>query len=196
MNLRGAMIGGGVLAVLGLLAVLLIPRNVQTEIDQTAAYTVPYRPAMTIEEASQSYEALTPSLLYEVYAAFALTEEEAIYDTLAIVTAGEALEFLYLERVGAMEGGGLDEADQEIHNIELVSAASEQDGMTLRIAATWQVIGTVGHAEHMHVRGNTYSANLTVTPVDGAWKIADFDLLEVNRDSAGELFPATDGADG
>lgn len=48
----------------------------------------------------------------------------------------------------------------------------------------------MGHAEHMHVRGNTYSADLYVAPVDGAWRITGFDLREVNRDAAGETFLA------
>ena len=60
----------------------------------------------------------------------------------------------------------------------------------LAIDASWQVIGTVGHAEHLHVRGNTYSADLTVSPIDGAWRITDFSLLDVNRDEAGETFLA------
>lgn len=125
-----------------------------------------------------------------VYDAFGQTEENAIYDTLASVTHGDALEYLYLERVGAMAGGGLEEADQTIHEIKLLNTRVARHGGTLAIDASWQVIGTVGHAEHLHVRGNTYSADLSVAPVDGAWRITDFALLDVNRDTAGETFLA------
>ncbi|MBT8414874.1 MAG: hypothetical protein KJO30_11135 [Boseongicola sp.] len=145
---------------------------------------------MTIEDARAEFWRLTPALLLVVYDAFGETQEDVIYDTLASVTHGDALEYLYLERVGAMAGGGLDEADQTIHEIKLLDTRVERDGATLAINASWQVIGTVGHAEHLHVRGNTYSADLSVSPIEGAWRIADFELLEVNRDTAGETFLA------
>jgi len=160
-------------------------------VSPTAAFSVPGMPNMTVDVAHQlSYE-VTPALLLEVYDAFGQTEENAIYDTLAIVTHGDALEYLYLERIGAMVGGGLEEeADQTIHEIKLLNTQVARDGATLEIDASWQVIGTVGHSEHVHVRGNTYRAELSIAPVDGAWRITDFDLLDVNRDTAGETFLA------
>lgn len=154
------------------------------------AYAAPGLDPLTVGEAREEFWRLTPALLLVVYEAFNETQEDAIYDSLANVTDGDALEYLYLERVGAMAGGGLEEADQTIHEIKLLNTRVSGDGATLLIDATWQVIGTVGHAEHLHVRGNSYSADLTVTPVDGAWRITDFDLREVNRDTAGETFPA------
>ena len=164
-------------------------------ISETDTFTAPGLDPLTIEEARADFWRLTPALLLVVYDAFGQTDEGAIYDTLASVTDGEALEYLYLERVGAMAGGGLEEADQTIHEIKLLNTRVSRDGATLAIDASWQVIGTVGHAEHLHVRGNTYSADLSVTPVDGAWRITDFELLEVNRDTAGETFlaPEADG---
>ena len=164
-------------------------------ISETDTFSAPGLDPLTIEEARADFWRLTPALLLVVYDAFGQTDEGAIYDTLASVTDGEALEYLYLERVGAMAGGGLEEADQTIHEIKLLNTRVSRDGATLAIDASWQVIGTVGHAEHLHVRGNTYSADLSVTPVDGAWRITDFELLEVNRDTAGETFlaPESDG---
>ena len=50
---------------------------------------------------------VTMSVLGTVYAAFAQTEEAAIYDGLAEVAAGDALEALYLERACALATGGL-----------------------------------------------------------------------------------------
>ena len=158
------------------------------------AYTAPGLEPMSVEQAGQEFWRLTPALLLVVYEAFNETQEDAIYDTLASVTHGEALEYLYLERVGAMAGGGLEEeADQTIHEIKLLDTNVARADAALQIDASWQVIGTVGHAEHMHVRGNTYSAELTVAPVDGAWRITDFTLLDVDRDTAGEMFVAPEG---
>ncbi|MEM1100050.1 MAG: hypothetical protein AAGH73_00790 [Pseudomonadota bacterium] len=176
----------GAAAALG--AVFLLPDRAQ--IAETDSFAAPGLEPMTISEAQDGFWQLTPALLLVVYEAFSETQEDAIYDALAGVTHGGALEYLYLERVGAMAGGGLEEADQTIHEIKLLSTQVARDGPTLMLDASWQVIGTVGHAEHLHVRGNTYRADLTVAPVAGAWRITDFELLEVNRDAAGETFLA------
>ncbi len=171
-----------------LIAIVALPRPEQ--FSETESFAAPGIEPLTVEEAREEFWRLTPALLLVVYEAFGETEEDAIYDTLASVTHGDALEYLYLERVGAMAGGGLDEADQTIHEIKLLTTRVARENTSLMIDASWQVIGTVGHAEHLHVRGNTYSADLTVSPVDGAWRITDFELREVNRDEAGETFLA------
>ncbi len=180
-----------ILAAVGAAAVAVVlamaPRDGMSETD---TFSAPGLDPMTIEGAREGFWQLTPALLLVVYEAFGKTQEDEIYDTLASVTHGDALEYLYLERVGAMAGGGLEEADQTIHEIKLLDTRVERAGETLAIDASWQVIGTVGHAEHLHVRGNTYSADLVVSPVEGAWRITGFELLDVNRDAAGETFPA------
>ena len=179
------------LVLVGVLAgavVVVWPRSAQ--ISESDTFSAPGLDPLTISAAQSDFWRLTPALLLEVYKAFGETQEDAIYDTLASVTHGEALEYLYLERVGAMKGGGLDEGDQTIHEIKLLNTQVAREDSSLVIDASWQVIGTVGHSEHLHVRGNTYSADLTVSPVEGAWRITDFELLDVNRDTAGETFPA------
>jgi len=158
--------------------------------DRNRAYTAAGLDPMTFDEARGAFYRLAPALLMVVYDAFGRSNEEEIYDTLAGVAGLDALEQLYLERVGAMAGGGLEEADQTIHEIKLLTSSVSSGNGALVIDASWQVIGTVGHAEHLHVRGNTYSADLTISPVDDAWKITDFELLDVDRDTAGETFLA------
>ncbi len=188
MNRAPIFVGFAVLAVVAVATMVLLPSK--DMLSETAEFTAPGLDPMTIEDARAEFWRLTPALLLVVYDAFGETEESTIYDTLASVTHGDALEYLYLERVGAMAGGGLEEADQTIHEIKLLNTRVARDGGTLAIDASWQVIGTVGHAEHLHVRGNTYSADLSVSPIEGAWRITDFELLEVNRDTAGETFLA------
>ena len=145
---------------------------------------------MTPDNAGDELCELLPSLLLVVYDAFARTEEAEIYDTLAVAAHGEALKALYLERAGAMVRGGLTEQDQSIHEMRLINVSSRRSADTFRLDAEWQVIGTVGHSEHLHVRGNTYRANLVVAPADGAWKITAFELTDVDRQTAGELIEA------
>ncbi len=52
---------------------------------------------MTGQRARAEFWRLTPALLLVVYDAFGQTEEDAIYDTFASVTHGDALEYLYLD---------------------------------------------------------------------------------------------------
>lgn len=102
-------------------------------LSETDAFTAPGLDPMTIEKARAEFWRLTPALLLVVYDAFGQTEGDAIYDTLASVTSGDALEYLYLERVGAMAGGRLEEADQTIHEIKLLNAQVARDGAALAV---------------------------------------------------------------
>jgi len=146
---------------------------------------------MTAAEVGGDGYRITPALLSEVYKAFGETEEALIYDGLARVAAGPALEQLYLERLGAMAGGGL-EPDQTIHEMELLGLSARSQDDVVSIDAKWRVLGTVGHAEHMHVRGNAYSAALTLEPVEGVWRLTGFRLKDVDRTDAGGLQPKTE----
>lgn len=148
---------------------------------------------MTADEVAEQFFNVAPELLTRVYLAFNETDEAAIYDQLAEVSAGEALEALYLERAGAMAENGLDpseEADQQIHTMEMLSIRNRRNDASFTWDARWRVVGTVGHATHLHVRGNIYAAVLTVEPVDGAWRIQEFELTDVDRSAAGEIVEA------
>ena len=138
-----------------------------------------------VELGGEGYR-ITPAMLSVVYQAFGETEETRIYDGLAQVAAGDALEQLYLERLGAMAGGGL-EPDQTIHDMALLGLSARSEGDIVTMDAKWRVLGTVGHAEHMHVRGNAYSATLVLEPVDGNWRMTGFKLTDVDRTDAGGL---------
>ncbi len=177
-------------AIVAGVAIVLTAFNPFNRSETNGAFAAPGLDPLSFDQARAEFYRLTPALLLVVYDAFGRTQEGDIYDTLASVADGDALEQLYLERVGAMKGGGLEEADQTIHEIRLLTASVSHAENALVIDAAWQVIGTVGHAEHLHVRGNTYSADLTVAPVGDAWKITGFELLDVNRDAAGETFVA------
>lgn len=147
---------------------------------------LPPSDGMSPQEFSSESPLLLPGILTIVYQAFGETEETAIYDRLAQVSMGSALEQLYLERVGAMADGGLN-PDQEIHEISLLSMSARPQGEAVDISAIWRVLGVVGHSEHMHMRGNLYAADLTMASDQGVWKISGFTLTNVDRTDAGTL---------
>ncbi len=141
---------------------------------------------MSPGEFSRESPLLLPDILAVIYDAFGQTEEAAIYDRLAEVATGPALQQLYLERVGAMAGGGLN-PDQKIHEVSLLGMSARPAGDTVGIEAKWRVLGVVGHSEHMHMRGNAYAADLVMAPEGGTWKISGFTLTDVDRADAGTL---------
>ncbi len=132
-----------------------------------------------------------PAVLERIYEAFAATGEAEIYDGLAGVAAGDALEALYLERAGALASGGL--PDQVVHEIRVLSGTWAEDGDAMRADIRWTVIGEVGHDAHTHMRGNAYGAVLRLEPEDGAWRLTGFDLTDVDRTGAGDLVTARSG---
>jgi hypothetical protein len=46
---------------------------------------------------------------------------------------------------------------------------------------TWQVAGTVEHWGHIHTRTNEYTADLGITPQDGAWKIVSIKVVRQSQ---------------
>lgn len=168
----------------GAAALLAVAGWVAVAPGQAERYDVIGLERLTAEEFSQESYRFVPLMLARVYEAFGETEEAAIYDTLDDVASGAALEALYLERVGAMKGGGL-EPDQQIHEVALLGLTAKPVGKTVSMDARWRVLGIVGHAEHLHMRGNAYAADLVFAPVDGQWRITGFTLTDVDRTEAG-----------
>ena len=188
----GVQIGIGVgLAAVAALGAFVLVNSGPTE--ATPYAVAGFDDPMTADQVAEDFFLVAPEMLTRVYLAFNETEETAIYDSLAEVAAGDALEALYLERVGAMADNGLDpseEADQQIHTMEMLRIDTARDGDEFSWDARWRVVGTVGHATHMHVRGNIYAAELDVAPVEGAWRITGFELTDVDRTEAGQFVPA------
>ncbi len=178
------------LAAAAIIAILTLSTGLFPQSGPKSATAMSFGEMTAAEVGGEGYR-VTPALLSEVYKAFGETEESQIYDGLAKVAAGSALEQLYLERLGAMAGGGL-EPDQTIHEMELLSLSARSQGDAVTLDARWRVLGTVGHAEHMHVRGNAYAAELTLEPVEGAWRLTAFRLKDVDRTDAGGLQPKTE----
>lgn len=185
--MKAAPIAIGVLAIVAIAATVAA---VFTGDRPNSARALDYGEMTAAQVGNEGYR-IAPAMLSVVYTAFGETEEASIYDGLAEVAAGAALEQLYLERLGAMAGGGLD-PDQTIHEMELLSLTAQSRGDVVAMDAKWRVLGTVGHAEHMHVRGNAYSAALTLEPVDGVWRLTGFALTDVDRTDAGGLQPKED----
>jgi hypothetical protein len=124
------------------------------------------------------------SLLKNVYRAFDFREEEDVYDKLAVSASGDLLADIYLQNRKSFEvkrAGGAQARVKEIEIQDVIVEGNEQNPRALDLRSKWTAMGTVGHWGHIHTRQNEYEAIVTVTPVNGAWKITGLELLEEKR---------------
>ncbi|MEL6583850.1 MAG: hypothetical protein AAFQ36_08445 [Pseudomonadota bacterium] len=146
--------------------------------------------AELVELAKMRPDLLAREMLVQVYQAFEARSEEAIYDALAAAVAGPVLEELYLQRRAALTTR--DGAVQAVHDVTLNTlSATWTSDRSVVMEADWQILGTVGHAEHQHQRGNSYAATLTFTLMGPGFRVTEFDLHSIRRDeNAGDVIEA------
>ncbi|MBW2192874.1 MAG: hypothetical protein JRF27_03695 [Deltaproteobacteria bacterium] len=164
------------------LAVLLIAGSVLAHPFLKVAVAKPaaMAPKMTDKDAV----VVLNSLLKNIYRSFDFREEEDVYDRLATSASGNLLSEIYLQNrkslVVTQAGGARARVKKiEILNVDVEHLDNRPLGLLFR--AKWTAMGSVGHWGHIHIRKNQYEANITVEPVDGAWKITGLELLEEKR---------------
>ncbi len=161
----------------------LRPWTMVTALALVAMTTGSFAAARTPEVGAETSQEILSSLLHNVYLAFAFRDESTIYDTLEQSVTGELLTQTYLETqrglVLANQGG----ARVNVKEVELIRSESRdlpgELGFVAR--AIWNVSGSVGHWGHLHTRTNQYQAELTVKPVEGAWRITRLELWSEER---------------
>jgi len=123
-------------------------------------------------------------LLKNIYRAFDYRMEEDIYDKLAISATGNLLADIYLQNrksLAIQKAGG---AQARIKNVEILNVSMNNSPdlpMSLSFNCKWTAFGTVGHWGHVHARKNQYEADITIQPIEGAWKIVGLELVEEKR---------------
>jgi hypothetical protein len=123
-------------------------------------------------------------LLKNIYRSFDFREEEDVYDRLATSVNGDLLTNIYLQNRKSMvvtQAGGARAKVKEIEIQDVSVKHLDDRPLALLFHSKWTAMGTVGHWGHIHTRKNQYEANITVEPLDGAWKITDLELLEEKR---------------
>ena len=137
-------------------------------------------PKMTNEQSV----AVLDSLLKNIYRSFDFREEDDVYDRLATSVSGDLLSEIYLQNRKSMvvtQAGGARARVKQVEILDVAVNNLDDNPLGLLYRAKWTALGSVGHWGHIHIRKNQYDANITVAPVDGAWKITDLELLEEKR---------------
>lgn len=182
-----------VFAAIALMAILLIARALlqSRSLNKGAVLMLVLATTMTgwsahtwrqVKMDDAGLNSLVGSLLHNIYRAFDYRGEEKIYDVLAQSVSGDLLTDVYLETRSGLELANQGGAQVKVKNIEMLEAqrvGNENGG--LQLEARWNVAGSVGHWGHVHQRTNVYHANLSLLPVDGAWKLTRLDILEEER---------------
>ena len=143
------------------------------------------RPSVLAPEMSDKKAvAVLENLLKNIYRSFDFREEEDVYDRLATSVSGDLLSDIYLQNRKSLvvtQAGGARARVKEVKIQEVKVSPLKDRPLGLLFHAKWTALGTVGHWGHIHTRENQYDANITVEPVDGAWKITNLELLEERR---------------
>ena len=137
-------------------------------------------PKMTDKDAV----AVLNSLLKNIYRSFDFREEDDVYDRLATSVSGDLLSEIYLQNRKTLvvtQAGGARARVKAVEILEVDVNQLDDHPLGRLFHAKWTATGTVGHWGHIHLRKNQYAANITVEPVDEAWKITDLELLEEKR---------------
>ena len=137
-------------------------------------------PKMTDKDAV----AVLNSLLKNIYRSFDFREEDDVYDRLATSVSGDLLSEIYLQNRKTLvvtQAGGAQARVKSVEILEVDVNQLDDHPLGRLFHAKWTATGTVGHWGHIHLRKNQYAANITVEPVDEAWKITDLELLEEKR---------------
>ena len=120
-------------------------------------------------------------LLLTAYRAFAVREEEAAYDQLALSLDPPLLDQVYLDQRLALirKARGLG-GDSRVQRVELTQFKPlRSDRSTLRIDASWIAHGQVSHWGHAHERHTRYRAIVGLQrEADGRWRIHSLDFID------------------
>jgi hypothetical protein len=148
--------------------------------------------ALAGELGPEQANALTETLLKNVYRAFDFREEDDVYDKLALTVSGDLLADIYLQSrqsLAVQQAGGAQAKVKELEIREAIATRRDDGELGYDVHAQWTAMGTVGHWGHTHMRQNLYDAILTIESVDGVWKVTGMEVLEETRIDPGASAP-------
>ena len=141
----------------------------------------PFEPAGTIRINDETSSRVFDQLHTNLFRAFDYTQEEDVYDALAVSVDGPLLRKLYLQLNNSLR---IEEEGGAIAHIEQVQRLSgdRQDQPFIengfRYRSKWNIVGTIEHWGHIHQRTNQYDAQFDVQIVDGDWKLTSMEILD------------------
>lgn len=141
----------------------------------------PFEPAGTIRINDETAGRVFDQLHTNLFRAFDYSQEEDVYDALAVSVHGDLLRKLYLQINNSLrieeEGGAI----AHIEQVERLSGQRQEEPFVengFRYRSKWNIVGTIEHWGHIHQRTNQYDAQFDVQIVDGDWKLTSMEILD------------------
>lgn len=166
-----------------LLAVILV-------LDVRGYWSAGETPAERLDEVHARQ--IVAQLLKNVYRSFDFREEHDVYDKLASSVHGKLLETLYLQNRQAQlraQAGGARTKVQHVEVTDTQVTMINSGSPVYHIDTYWMIQGSVAHWGHVHQRQNRYQARLAIEPIDGLWKLTQFELMDEQRIDQQRVLP-------
>jgi hypothetical protein len=160
-------------------------------------FAVPRPASMLAVMEDEQASMLLQALLKNIYRAFSFSQEQDVYDKLALTVSDRLREDIYLQhrQTFAIQKTGGTQA--RIRRLEVQAAKARPVSakpLAYEIHGQWSALGTVSHWGYLYKRENTYDARITVGAEEGVWKVTGLELLEQQQRSGPELQPAAGAA--
>ena len=150
---------------------------------QVAVIQVPdlWEPEGTLRVNEETASRVFDQLHTNLFRAFDYSDEEDVYDALAVSVNGELLRKLYLQINNSLrveqEGGAV----ARVEEVQRLSGKRDPNTFVengFRFRSKWNIVGTIEHWGHIHQRTNQYDAVFDVQIVDGDWKLTSMEILD------------------
>lgn len=168
---------GKVLVASSLLLVVGLLTTKQAVVDLPA----PFEPAGTVRVKEETADRVFDQLHTNLFRAFDYSQEEDVYDALAVSVDGDLLRKLYLQISNSLrieqEGGAI----AHIEQVQRLAGRRQVEPFVengFRYRSKWNIVGTIEHWGHIHERTNQYDAQFDVQIVDGDWKLTSMEILD------------------
>jgi len=132
---------------------------------------------LTVQDASKIFTQLHTN----IYWAFNLHDDRAIYDALAAGVDGDLLRSLFLQFKRSLVMTEQGAAVSRVKSVKIISGRMKPAQNGFVYDCTWRVVGTVEHWGHSHTQENEYEGTFTVASMSDEWKITDYELRRQKR---------------
>ena len=137
-------------------------------------------------------KAIFQALLDNVYAAFDVDDEDAIYDRLMLSIDGALINDVYAEvyesRIMREKSGVIIVIEHVDHEGGTVTLPAQSWQRHFTVVWKWKVHGAITHLNHTHRRTNIYHAEFNVRHTGDAWKIAEQEIYSHRREDT-DVYP-------
>ena len=147
-----------------------------------SAFALPWKPSEKPVITEPQARVVFETLLGNVYRAFEAVTEEDSYDLLALSVEPDLTQKLYLEVQQGLEMRNQGGAIAEVGSVERRGGTIEFTGArAFRVKWRWRVFAHITHWGHTHTRVNEYVANFVVRAGGRGWRIAKYEVLDMQR---------------